>query len=134
MYKSTPPRTAFSANPLSVSNQSWSTKPTPDFRSSNLPINRVTSEDLRQKLTIKVKKSSKFCDDPKETKVPTYMTRSKTRGRLLLINNVTFIDQKLERRGAEVDELNLVKLFEQMGFYVEKYRDLSKKVSHIIKP
>ncbi|KAF2903100.1 hypothetical protein ILUMI_03088 [Ignelater luminosus] len=127
VYRSTPPRTAFSANPLSVSNYNWRTNPTLESRNITLPTSRVTSEDLRQKLTIKVKKSTKFYDDPRETKVPTYRTRAKTRGRLLLINNIKFIDEKLVRTGAELDEFNLVKLFGQMGFEIDKYRNLSKE-------
>jgi len=85
------------------------------------------NEEFRNKLKVKVVKSTQFYDDESQSKVPMYKTRSKNRGRLLLINNIEFAKEKLRRKGAELDEENVAELFRQMGFDVVKYRNLTKK-------
>lgn len=62
-------------------------------------------------------------DDPR---IPTYNTKGKHRGKVLIINNIKFLQEKQERKGAEIDEKNLRSLFRDMGFEVEAHRDLKK--------
>uniref|UniRef100_A0A1Y1JWU1 Caspase family p20 domain-containing protein n=1 Tax=Photinus pyralis TaxID=7054 RepID=A0A1Y1JWU1_PHOPY len=82
--------------------------------------------DLDCKLNVSVKQSAKFYDDCNESKVPVYRTRSKHRGKLLLINNVKFINDRHEREGAELDDANLTKLFQEIGFEVIRHQNLTK--------
>lgn len=71
-------------------------------------------------LTIKVKKSEKFYDTTEHNKSYFYRTRSKRRGRVLIINNYDFNDTNQEyRNGAQVDEENLLQLFNQLHFVIE---------------
>lgn len=60
--------------------------------------------------------------DEGEHIVPIYKTSSKNRGKVLVINNIKFLNQKQERQGAEIDEKNIVDLFKQMGMKVVPYR------------
>ena len=56
--------------------------------------------------------------------------RGKRRGILLLINNIKFQrDVEEFRKGAEVDEANLMELFRQCDFDIVNYRDLKLFVS-----
>lgn len=44
-----------------------------------------------------------------------YKTRSRDRGRVLIINNYTFENPDKKRDGAEIDDMNLKSLFSQVG-------------------
>ncbi|KAF7280933.1 caspase-7-like [Rhynchophorus ferrugineus] len=70
-------------------------------------------------LIIDVKKSDTFRDSHEwSPNVAYYYSRSKKRGRVLIINNYQFPDSKLrldERRGAQVDSDNLCSLFTKLG-------------------
>ena len=85
--------------------------------------------DLNFKLKINVKKTGIFYDNDGASKVPTYTTSSKSRGKVLMINNI-FEGEKEYRAGSEVDEFNLNELFRQIGFVVEKHRNKKKKVRY----
>lgn len=50
---------------------------------------------------------------------------------MLLINNIKFVGDEQHRQGAEVDEKNVISLFEQMGFKIEKHRNKKVKVSNV---
>lgn len=63
----------------------------------------------------------KACDQGVQ-KVPTYKTSPKNKGKVLVISNIKFVDAKQYREGAEIDEKNVVELFEQMGMKVIKRR------------
>lgn len=94
------------------------------FNTSTSSLNKKNEP----KLKIVVKKSSKFCGQ--DSKVRTYETRSKNRGKLLLLNNIVFDnDHKQERKGAELDEQNIKDLFKQMGFEVVQHRNKKLSVS-----
>ncbi|XP_066249271.1 caspase-2-like [Euwallacea similis] len=73
-------------------------------------------------LEILVQKAKKFGDTYSRNRtIPYYYSRSKSRGRLLIINNYEFVsvtDGHTYRTGAKVDEDNLRLLFEQMGGWV----------------
>lgn len=71
----------------------------------------------RRPLVVKVQPSETFYDTPQfNLYLEYYSTRSKKRGRLLIINNFDFISQKHSyRNGADVDNANIVALFKQMG-------------------
>lgn len=59
-----------------------------------------------------------------------YPMRSRNRGVALLVNIIHFQSRPGEpRNGAEVDKVNLVQLFRQMGFTVMYYEDLTAVVS-----
>lgn len=77
-------------------------------------------------LKVKVIKANKFMDGA--SKIPTYWTRSKHRGAVLIINNKQFINNiEPIRNGSEVDVSNLEELFKQMHMYVETHIDKSKE-------
>lgn len=77
-------------------------------------------------LQVKVIKSDKFMDNI--AVVPTYWTRSKNRGAVLIINNKNFINNiEPIRKGSEVDVRNLEELFKQMHMNVEIHEDKSKE-------
>ncbi|KAF5273981.1 hypothetical protein FQA39_LY01097 [Lamprigera yunnana] len=119
VYHSQPYRSAFNSSPLSVN------------RNRNLPSTSRTVNLFNNTLevpgeaqSIDVKRSTKFLDDPLLLKEPFYKTRSKNRGKLLLINNIKFNNEH-QRDGAELDELNLIKVYKSVGFEVEKHQNLS---------
>ncbi|CAH1102705.1 unnamed protein product [Psylliodes chrysocephalus] len=56
--------------------------------------------------------------------VACYNTSGKNRGNVLIINIINFMDNNEDREGAELDERDACKLFKDMGFAVEKYRNL----------
>lgn len=72
-----------------------------------------------QPLKVKVQPSETFYDTPQHNRhLEFYSTRSKKRGRLLIINNFKFSKEGKTngyRNGADVDNANLVTLFKQMG-------------------
>lgn len=135
-YRSQPYRSASSATyqPLTTrqntlpsindSNRNWP----PPIRSLHVRniAPRPGINDLNCKFEIAVRQSSRFYDDENESKVPVYKTRSKNRGKLLLINNIKFINDRHEREGAELDEVNITKVFQQIGFEVSNYKNLTK--------
>lgn len=120
-----PARTAFnwepsqstsSANPTYLSphtkyNRRVSESTPPVQKPTTLSVSMSRLEGAK-KITIKVKKSIKFLDG--DQKIPTYMTRTKNRGKVLIINNIEFSKSK-KRHGAEVDEEHLKNLFRDMG-------------------
>uniref|UniRef100_A0A3Q2CE51 Caspase-1-like n=1 Tax=Cyprinodon variegatus TaxID=28743 RepID=A0A3Q2CE51_CYPVA len=56
------------------------------------------------------------------------VTQDSFRNRVaLLITNMKFSDQKMDRRGAEKDEENMEKLLSSLGYEVVKYTDLTGK-------
>nr|XP_022905215.1 caspase-4-like [Onthophagus taurus] len=88
---------------------------------------------FNSKKEIKVKKS--VCCHQNNSKVTTYYTQSpKNRGMLLLINNIDFRDKERKRRGAIVDQENIVKLFTQLGFdIVEEKNKTKSEMEEIVK-
>lgn len=88
---------------------------------------------VSKKLQVKVTKTGKFYDaGGASAKIPTYETHSSNRGRVLLINNVKFAGDEQHRKGAEVDEENMISLFKDLGFKIEKHRNKKVKVSNIL--
>lgn len=77
-----------------------------------LPINTQP-----QNLIIRVQPSENFYDSPRHNRyLEYYSTRSKKRGRFLIINNYKFSSNAGGyRNGAEIDNINLTTLFKQMG-------------------
>ena len=85
-------------------------------------------------LKIIVRKSKKFNDGPVSGKheLERYVMRSKPRGFVLLICNIDY--ESLNKRvGAQHDEDNLKKLFEDMGFEVTLAHNLTGAVSYVSK-
>nr|CAH7733441.1 unnamed protein product [Callosobruchus chinensis] len=69
-----------------------------------------------------------------QVNIPTYTFKGKPRGRVLIINNVKFIEDKNDRKGAEHDQLCLKHMFEQFGYKVNTAKNLTKKeMSNTIK-
>ncbi|CAG9828926.1 unnamed protein product [Diabrotica balteata] len=56
--------------------------------------------------------------------VPRYDTNGRRRGTVVILNNIKFLDSKDERKGAELDEKNLKRLFQDLGFDVNVHRNL----------
>ncbi|KAJ8917870.1 hypothetical protein NQ315_010783 [Exocentrus adspersus] len=84
--------------------------------SESLPIINVNSN--AEYLTVKVVPSTQFHDTVEHNRyVDFYSTRSKNRGRVLIINNYKFENDRRHpyRSGAEVDSENLRELFRQLG-------------------
>ncbi|CAG9819065.1 unnamed protein product [Phaedon cochleariae] len=63
-----------------------------------------------------------------DTEVPTYSTSGKRRGKVLIINNVNFLDDKSDRAGALKDDESVSDLFKSMGFEVKVHRNLKKQI------
>lgn len=72
----------------------------------------------------KVKLSEHFLQSDKEC----YSMRSKNRGVAFIVNIINFSSLSPKRVGAEQDKVNLVALFQQMGFVVMYYEDLTFQV------
>lgn len=110
--------------------------PTPPNTVNSTPTTRLPPDNFGNSQTsqgtvlkVKVTKTKKFHDG--DTKIPTYSTHSKERGKVLVLNNIKFSGD-LYRKGAKLDEKNVVSLFQQMGFDVKSHRDKTKKVSKIL--
>ncbi|XP_017764641.1 PREDICTED: caspase-3 [Eufriesea mexicana] len=79
-------------------------------------------------LQIQVRKATKFLDGPVYENVQTYPMRSKPRGLVLIITNIDYkYPDKEPRSSAMYDELNIKQLFEQMGFRVYSYCNLTRQ-------
>nr|XP_031847606.1 caspase-3 isoform X2 [Nomia melanderi] len=79
-------------------------------------------------LQIKVRKATKFLDGPVYENVQRYPMRSKPRGLVLIVTNIHYkYSTQDPRYSAALDEKNVKHLFEQMGFQVIPYTDLTKK-------
>lgn len=63
-----------------------------------------------------------------DQRIPTYKTTGRNRGKVMIINNIKFLQEKQERKGAETDEKNIRSLFRDMGFDIETHRNLKKNV------
>ncbi|CAG9829717.1 unnamed protein product [Diabrotica balteata] len=88
-------------------------EPEPVFSNLGISVNNTTSP-----LKVRVIHSTKLFDtEEKNRKISFYSSRSKKRGRVLIINNYAFKNKKEHpyRNGALVDDKNLKALFQQMG-------------------
>lgn len=83
---------------------------------------------MKEPLTINIKKSTKFRDRPEIKHIGMYPMRSNPRGLVLIIANNLYKKQTDRRPSAKHDEANLKKLFEEMGFKVFAYFDLTGEV------
>ncbi|KAK9302737.1 hypothetical protein QLX08_005356 [Tetragonisca angustula] len=81
---------------------------------------------LEEPLQISVRKATSFLDDAAYENVQTYPMRSKPRGLVLIITNIDYAHPDKEPRTSAIyDELNLKQLFEQMGFHVFSFCNLT---------
>nr|XP_023029167.1 caspase-7-like isoform X2 [Leptinotarsa decemlineata] len=62
----------------------------------------------------------------RDPRIPTYSTSGRKRGKALIINNIKFMKDKQERKGAEVDEKRMSEMFRKFGFEVKVYRNLKR--------
>lgn len=85
-------------------------------------------QNVEEPLSINVKKATKFRDRPVIKHIEVYPMRSNPRGIVLIIANSLYKIQKDRRPSAKHDETNLKKLFEEMGFKVITYFDLTGAV------
>lgn len=77
-------------------------------------------------LQIQVRKATKFLDEPVYENVQTYPMRRNPRGLVLIITNIDYKHSGKEpRSSAKHDESNLKQLFDQMGFHVISYCNLT---------
>ncbi|XP_018577367.1 caspase-2-like isoform X2 [Anoplophora glabripennis] len=86
-----------------------------DYLNENIPLH-VSSDTTS--LTVKVVRANEFLDtEAHNKKIEFYSSRSKKRGKVLIINNFDYADKKEHpyRNGAQVDNANLQELFNQMG-------------------
>lgn len=84
-------------------------------------------------LEIKVRKATKFLDGPVYETVQRYAMRSRPRGLVLIVTNIHYkYSNEDPRYSATLDQKNVKHLFEQMGFQVIPYTDLTKKVNNLI--
>lgn len=75
-------------------------------------------------LTIKVRKATRFLDCEYDI-IERYPMRSKPRGLVLIITNIYYESYEKPRFSAKHDNNNLEKLFEEMGFTVVSYGNLT---------
>lgn len=79
-------------------------------------------------LTIEVRKATRFLDCEYDV-IERYPMRSKPRGLVLIITNIYYESTyEKPRYSAEHDKNNLKKLFEEMGFIVVTYGNLTGQV------
>uniref|UniRef100_A0A182M9Q2 Caspase n=1 Tax=Anopheles culicifacies TaxID=139723 RepID=A0A182M9Q2_9DIPT len=72
--------------------------------------------------------SVKLSVGPTEThpKVPAYPMKSRNRGVAFIVNVITFLkDVHPKRNGADIDGRNLISVFQQLGFVVFYYEDIT---------
>lgn len=79
----------------------------------------------KEPLRIQVRKATQFLDGPAYENVQRYPMRSKPHGLVLLITNIKYTYMERHRTSAKHDEANLTELFQQMGFRVISFRDLT---------
>lgn len=80
-------------------------------------------------LQIQVRKATEFLDGRIYENVQRYPMRSKPRGLVLIITNIHYKNSdEVPRSSAAHDKENLKQLFEQMGFSVIPYVDLTGQV------
>lgn len=95
------------------------------------PLTPITKSGSKSSpLNIQVVQSREFFDTHEHNKALTfYKTRSRARGRVLIINNYKFDEPEAapEREGAEIDDINLKALFYQIGCDVEHYINKTKE-------
>ncbi|XP_060535295.1 caspase-3-like [Cylas formicarius] len=106
-----------------------------DEKTSSIEVEYSYTNPNTSPLNIKVKLADDFHDSPKyNSNLQYYQTRSKNRGRVLIINNYEFLETKHKyRKGAIVDEENIEKLFNQMGGYViEKHSNKTTEEMRVI--
>lgn len=62
-------------------------------------------------------------------KIPTYITNSReSRGNVLVISNIQFMDPEKNRKGGDIDHTNITKLFKEMGFTITSHKNKTAKV------
>ncbi|CAH1969543.1 unnamed protein product [Acanthoscelides obtectus] len=59
--------------------------------------------------------------------IPTYTFKGKPRGKVLIINNMKFINIKEDRKGAEYDQASMKEMFKQFGYKVVTEKNKTKK-------
>jgi hypothetical protein len=83
-------------------------------------------------LTIKLCKATKFLDR-EPSSVQRYPMRSNPRGLVLIISNIYYNSpHEKPRLSARHDEDNLKELFEEMGFKVITYQNLTGEVCKVL--
>lgn len=97
------------------------------FRQENPLDHHIFSDEP---LTIEVCKATKFLDCEYDV-IERYPMRSKPRGLVLIITNI-YYESSYEnpRFSAKHDNNNLKKLFEEMGFTVDTYQNLTGQVKY----
>ena len=78
--------------------------------------------------------SVKLSTRPAEThpKVPAYPMKGRNRGVAFIVNVITFLKKvHPTRNGADIDGRNLISVFQQLGFVVFYYEDITMGVSTI---
>lgn len=97
----------------------------------NSPVDTLLNLNIRRQM-IKVRHATEWMDAPTSTKhkLPPYPMRSANRGAVLIINNKYFdLDLHEPRNGAEVDQACLEELFQQFGFKIVTWQNLTLVVS-----
>ena len=111
-------------NSVKYLSQTVNIKRTGESDKSSQSSNDATEEENGPVFKIIVTKGQKYFLDVKRY----YRMSSKVRGHVLIINNETFSQKDIYpfRKGSSVDMDNLTKLFDQLGFLVEKYENLKR--------
>lgn len=97
----------------------------------NSPADTVLNLNIRRQM-IKVRHGTEWMDAPNTTKhkLMPYTMRSAKRGAVLIINNKYFdLNLHEPRNGAEVDQACLEELFQQFGFKIVTWENLTLVVS-----
>ncbi|XP_044755352.1 caspase-3-like isoform X2 [Coccinella septempunctata] len=87
---------------------------------------KTSRKEAHNKTKYKVKKTNKRFDNTGNESLPIYQTHSKNRGLALIVNNVKFHEEELYRKGAKKDEKDIADVLKQIGFDVERFRDVKK--------
>ncbi|CAH2086959.1 unnamed protein product [Euphydryas editha] len=119
---------------LSISDEKKKTKTGTDINKNPVPPPPrppADPKDLPDPTTIPdfhVVKSTKFFEDNDcESEIQLYRTRGRRRGVLVVFSYVDFDNLETYRSGVDADCKNLKYLFNEIGFRVLSYQDLTKK-------
>lgn len=95
----------------------------------NILLKVYDPSKAEEPIKVVVRKSEKFLDRVENQTIGRYPMTSNVRGLVLIITLIAY-EGNLNRTAAEHDERNLRELFQQMGFTVFSYKNLTVAVSN----
>lgn len=128
-YAAAPPKPTTLQVPVRARSHSTSYQPPMFFKTQGNSVTSLPEAIKEEKpLKIQVNKSRQVMKSI-NSMLELYSTTSKNRGFLFMINNISYTSNNTPRAGAEIDEKNLIELFKQMDFKIDKHTNKKSLVS-----